>query len=101
MESKETIDQGSSRWSNKVLAILFFGSLFGSNVLNTYINTQYHHELKIENLEIEHNKDIIKEKKANARRLGHSIEKQDYKIEIKDLKRDKIILEKELKNCNK
>jgi len=76
MEEK-TIDQGSSRWSNRVIFVGFVSLLFGSNILNNYINTQYHHGIKIED-----------NKKAEARRLTHAIEKQDYKIEIKDLKRD-------------
>lgn len=81
MEEK-TIDQGTSRLTNKFIGYAFVGLLFGSNVLNSYINTQYHNSIKIE----ENNE-------ANKRRLTHAIEKQDFKIEIKDLTR-------ELKNCN-
>lgn len=87
------IDKKSSRVSNSVLVAAFVSLLFGSNILNTYINTQYHHEIKIAEQKVVHDQDIIDEKKANARRLDHAIEKQDYKNEIKDLTRD-------LKNCN-
>lgn len=79
---EKTIDQGSSRWSNKVIAIGFVSLLFGSNILNSYINTQYHNTLKID----ENNE-------ANKRRLKHATEKQDFKNTI-------ILLEFKLEECN-
>lgn len=83
MEVEKAIDQGSNRWSNKVIVIGFVSLLFGSNILNSYINTQYHNTLKIEEND-----------KSAAKRLKHAIEKQDYKNSIKDLT-------KELADCNK
>ena len=71
---KTPIDQATSRWSNKVLAYIFISLLFGSNILNSYINTQYHHGLKIDDNE-----------RANRRRLEHAVEKQDFKNTIKHL----------------
>jgi len=82
MPETKTIDEGSTRWSNKVLAFIFISLLFGSNILNSYINTQYHHGIQ-----------IIDNDKANRRRLEHAIEKQDHKNHI-------ILLTQQLKNCN-
>ena len=82
MPDVKAIDEGSTRWSNKVLAFIFISLLFGSNILNSYINTQYHHGLQIEANE-----------KANRRRLEHAVEKQDFKNTITGLRH-------ELKNCN-
>tara|TARA_R110000772_G_scaffold240754_4_gene353030 strand:- start:5615 stop:5872 length:258 start_codon:yes stop_codon:yes gene_type:complete len=81
MPDQKTIDEGSTRWSNKVLAFIFISLLFGSNILNSYINTQYHHGLQ-----------IVDNDKAQGRRLEHAVEKQDFKNDIKDL-------ERELKDC--
>mgnify|MGYP003636704146 FL=1 len=92
MSIEETVDQGSSRWSNKVLAYIFISLLFGSNILNSYINTQYHHEIKIEENKLTHIKELAEADKANRRRLIHAVEKQDFKNTIKDLNR-------ELKKC--
>jgi len=82
MAETKAIDEGSTRWSNKVLAVVFLSLLFGSNILNSYINTQYHHGIQ-----------IVDNDKANRRRLEHAIEKQDFKNTITDLKQ-------ELKKCN-
>lgn len=81
MEKETTVDQGSSRWSNKVLAFIFISLLFGSNILNSYINTQYHHGLMIDAND-----------EAARRRLTHGLEKLELKLENKDLK-------KELEEC--
>ena len=79
---EKTIDQGSSRLSNKFLWYAFASLFIGSNVLNNYINTQYHNTIKIE----ENNA-------ANKRRLSHAVEKQDFKNTI-------ILLEFKLDECN-
>ena len=81
MHKETPIDQASSRWSNKVLLGIFLSALLGSNILNSYINTQYHHGIKIDDNE-----------RANRRRLEHAVEKQDFKNRI-------LWLEHELEIC--
>lgn len=79
---EKTVDEGSSRWSNKYLIYAFISLLFGSNILNTYINQQNFNTIE-----------IVRTDKANRRRLEHSEKKTALKNEI-------IMLEYKLKQCN-
>ena len=90
---EQPIDKKSSRVSNAVLAVGFVSLLFGSNILNTYINQQSFNTAEIARNEIQRLKDAETDNRANRRRLEHSEEKTALKNEI-------IMLTYKLEVCN-
>ena len=89
----KTIDQQSTRWNNKILITVFVGLLFGSNILNTYVNNQIANTAAITRNEAQRLIDDENMDEANRRRLGNLEEKMTLESEI-------IMLEYRLEVCN-